>query len=248
MRANVTWLVVTAVAVAGAAAGCALEDPPETPSWQVDVMPVLAANCVRCHGEPRNPLVPSDFRLDAYGATRFPGQSVPVKGASEFAVDMARVTEPGFQSNFEERMPPDRTLDDRSYLILRNWAGSANGANIAPRGPGRADNHTPTITLEETGRTSGVITFAFEVDDLDHDLVTGVLLGPVPGEVPGTLDGEPGTVGLLVSGRRTFDWDTSALPPGSYQLTARLDDGADIDGPDGNEDYIDVPLVTVVLP
>jgi len=226
--------------------GCALDDPPEVPSWQVDVMPVLAANCVRCHGHPRTPLVPSDFRLDTYGATFFPGQSVSIKGANELAIDMARVTKPGFVSNFEYRMPPNRTLDDRSYRILRNWAGSADGVtNIAPRGPGRADNRTPSMTMEETGRTAGVLTLAFEVDDLDHDLVSGVILGPVLDPNDQLISG---SVGVVVSGRRTFDWDTTGLPAGSYDLTARLDDGADIDGPDGEEDYIEVPVMTVVLP
>jgi hypothetical protein len=237
MRAIVTLLVV---------GGCALEDPPETPSWQVDVMPVVAANCVRCHGEPRSALVPPDFRLDAYGSTLFPGQTIPVKGASEYAVNLARVTEPGFRSNFEERMPPNRTLDDRSYRILRNWAGSADGVtNVAPRGPGRDNNRTPSITLEEVGRTGAKITLAFEVDDLDHDLVSGVLLGPVLGAQGQVLTG---SIGVVVSGRRTFEWDTAGLPAGSYELTARLDDGADIDGPDGDADYIEVSAMTVVLP
>jgi hypothetical protein len=243
MRAAELLVVVVAVA---AASGCALDDPPEVPSWQVDVMPVLAASCVRCHGVPQNPLVPSDFRLDAYGATLFPGQTIPIKGASEFAVDLARVTEPGFRSNFEERMPPNRTIDERSYRILRNWAGSTDGlTNIAPRGSGHPDNRTPAIVVEETARTAGVVTLAFEVSDADRDLVTGVVLGPVLG-----LQGQVsiGTIGVVVSGRRTFAWDTTGLPAGSYELTARLDDGADVDGPDGDEDYIEIPVATVVLP
>lgn len=230
----------------GALGGCALEDPPEVPSWQVDVMPVLAANCVRCHGHPLTPLVPSDFRLDAYGATFFPGQSIPIKGASENAVNMARVTEPGFSSNFEERMPPNRTLDDHSYRILRNWAGSADAlTNIGPRGPGRDGNLTPSIVMEEVGRAAGVLTLSFEVDDPDHDLVSGVILGPTLGTQGQVVTG---TVGVVVSGRRTFDWDTTMLPAGTYDLTARLDDGADVDGPDGTEDYIEVPVMSVVLP
>ena len=52
----------------------------------------------------------------------------------------------------------------------------------------------------------------------------------------------------LVLNRRTFAWDTTGLPAGTYDLTARLDDGADIDGPDGDADYIEVPVMSVVLP
>jgi hypothetical protein len=228
--------------------GCALDDPPEAPSWQVDVMPVLAANCVRCHGYPLNPLAPSDFRLDAFAPTLFPGSTIPLKGASELPVDLARVTDPdpAFVSSFEQRMPPGRTLDDRSYLILRNWAANADAStNVAPRGQGRADNLSPSITVSEIGRAGAVLTLAFEVDDADHDLVSGVILGPVLG-TQGQVD--TGSVGVVVSGRRTFDWDTTGLPAGTYELTARLDDGADLDGPDGDADYIEIPALSVVLP
>lgn len=236
----------TYILVLGAAGGCALDDAPETPSWQVDVMPVLAANCVRCHGLPLNPQAPSDFRLDAYGPTPLPGTPIPIKGASESSVTLARVTEPGFRSNFEERMPPNRTLDDRSYRILRNWAGSADAVtNIAPRGSGREGNHTPSITALEVARTAAVLTLEIEIDDLDHDLVSGVILGPVLGVQGQVLTG---AIGVVVSGRRTIEWDTTGIPAGTYDLTARLDDGADIDGPDGEEDYIDVPLMPVDLP
>jgi hypothetical protein len=237
MRAILFLVVIT---------GCALDEPPEVPSWQVDVMPVLAANCVRCHGDPLAAQVPSDFRLDAYGPTLFPGQSVALKGASEYAVNLARVTGPGFSSNFEERMPPNRTLDERSYRILRNWAGSADAlTNVAPRGPGRDGNLTPSIAMVEVTRAAGVVTLELAVDDADHDLVSGVVLGPV-------LDAQSqvvtGTVAVVVSGRRTIEWDTTGLPAGTYDLTARLDDGADVDGPDGDDDYIEVPLAPVVLP
>jgi hypothetical protein len=245
MRAR--FLVVHAVALgaAAAAAGCALDDPPDVPSWQVDVMPVVAANCVRCHGDPLAAQVPTDFRLDAYGSTLFPGQTIPVKGASEYAVNLARVTDPDFASNFEERMPPNRTLDERSYRILRNWAGSADAlTNIAPRGPGREGNLSPSINMYEVAREAAVVSLEFEVDDADHDLVNGVVLGPVVGPQGVTTR----TVAIVVSGRRTVAWDTTGIPAGTYELTARLDDGADIDGPDGDEDYLEIPLAPVVLP
>lgn len=246
MTMRASNVVSFGAALVVAAGGCALDDPPEVPSWQVDVMPVLAANCVRCHGDPRAAQVPSDFRLDAYGATLFPGQTVPIKGASDYAVNLARVTEPGFSSNFEERMPPNRTLDDRSYRILRNWAGSADAVtNVAPRGPGREGNLSPSIAMYEVGRAAAVVSLEVEVDDADHDLVSGVILGPVLGTQGQVMTG---TVGVVVSGRRTVVWDTTGIPAGTYDLTARLDDGADVDGPDGTEDYIEVPLAPVVLP
>ena len=81
------------------------------------------------------------------------------------------------------------------------------------------------------------------------------------GIVPGSMiliGGEPGigkstlllqvAAQLEASGRRTLEWDTTGVAPGSRDLSARLDDGADIDGPEGEEDYIEVPLAPVVLP
>lgn len=240
----------TYILVVAAASGCGLDDPPDVPSWQVDVMPVLAANCVRCHGYPLNPLVPSDFRLDAYAPTQLPGLTTPLNGAGgeNIARNLANVTDPdpAIVTSLTKRMPPNRVLGDREYRTLRNWSGAADAvSNQAPRGPGRPDNRSPSIAMEEVGRANGVITLAFEVRDLDHDLVSGNIIGP-------TLDiqnqVQPGPIGVVVSGRRTFAWDTANLPAGTYEITARLDDGADIDGPEGEEDYIEVPVMTVVLP
>ncbi len=238
------------LALLGAVAGCGLDDPPEVPSWQVDVMPVLAANCVRCHGYPLNPLVPSSFRLDAYAPTSLPGLSLPLEGAGGAGVakDLATASDPdpAFTTTLTKRMPPNRRLGEREYQILRAWSGAADAVtNEAPRGPGRPDNRAPTISMEELGREGSVLTLAFEVRDLDHDLVSGNILGP-------TLDVQNqvqvGPIGVVVSGRRTFAWDTTGLPAGTYEITARLDDGADVDGPDGDEDYLEVPVMTVVLP
>ncbi len=246
MRLAAIFAVVVALA---AAPGCALDDPPEVPSWQVDVMPVLAANCVRCHGFPLNPVARNDFRLDAYSPTLLPGETIPIDGAGGpgLASQIATFTRPGFSVSLKVRMPPDRTLADREYLILRNWAGAADAVTESgPRGPGRFDNRAPTVTsFEEVARVGRKVTFAFEVSDLDHDLVSGVVIGPT---LDVQMQVQPGNIGILVSGRRTFEWDTTGLPEGSYDLTARLDDGADIDGPDGEEDYIDVPVMTVVIP
>lgn len=247
MRALALSLVLAAGVAAG---GCGVDDPPEVPSWQVDVMPVLAANCVRCHGYPLNPLVPSSFRLDAYAPTLLPGFSVPLEGTGGAGVakDLATASDPdpAFTTTLTKRMPPNRRLGEHEYQILRNWSGAADAVtNEAPRGPGRADNRSPSITMEEVAREGSVLTLAFEVRDLDHDLVSGNIFGP-------TLDVQNqvqvGAIGVVVSGRRTFAWDTTGLPAGSYDLTARLDDGADLDGPDGDEDYIEVPVMTVVLP
>ena len=81
-----------------------------------------------------------------------------------------------------------------------------------------------------------MITFAYELRDADRDLVVGTVLGPVVNE-----QGQPGIgpIADLVSGRGQLAWDTTGIAPGTYPLTARLDDGADVDGPDGDADYVE---------
>lgn len=218
-------------------AACATEPVPTEPSWQVDVLPVLAANCVRCHGYPTSGFATPGFRLDAYGATRLASGDV-IRGAGENATVIARRTKAAFRPPGELAMPPGRELGGDELAVLRNWAGLVDGALIAPRGPGRPDNAAPTITWREVGRDGRVITFAYEVRDADRDLVVGSVIGPILDE-----QGRPdrGPIADLVSGRGVVSWDSAAIAPGSYPLEARLDDGADVD-PGGDADYVELAL------
>ena len=63
MRAS-SLAVVSALA-GGALVGCN-PTAPANPSFQVDVMPILAANCIRCHGFPSIGGAPHSFRYDSY--------------------------------------------------------------------------------------------------------------------------------------------------------------------------------------
>jgi hypothetical protein len=236
--------------LAGAAllAGCAVDEAPLEPSWQVDVMPVLAANCVRCHGYPSIGFAPPNLRLDSYDDLEVAGSVIDsIGGAANVAMDIADRTRLGPQlfDDGELAMPPGRKLDPYEADVLRNWAGIADGSSgRAPRGPGRPDNAAPALQLEEVGRTGALVTFAYELRDADRDLVVGTLRGP-------TLDDqdnvEVGVLGGFVSGRDEITVDLTGIPPGTYDLVARLDDGADIDGPDGDADYLEVPAGTVVV-
>ena len=60
-----TRLVIAAVLCASL--GCA-ENVPQDPTWFGDVQKILAANCMRCHGEPAKNNAPATFRLDRYVA------------------------------------------------------------------------------------------------------------------------------------------------------------------------------------
>lgn len=234
--ALVTPLVLGALA-------CATEPVPSQPSWQVDVMPVLAANCVRCHGYPTNGFATPGFRLDSYGPTLLASGDL-IGGAGENATTLARRTRAAIRAPGELAMPPGRTLGDDEIEVLRNWAGLVDGSLTAPRGAGRADNVAPTLTFTELTRAGAVITFAYELRDADRDLVVGAVLGPVVND-----QGQPGIgpIADLVSGRAVVTWDTTGVAPGSYPLTARLDDGADVDGPAGADDYVELGVGTIAV-
>jgi hypothetical protein len=226
-----------------ALAGC-LADVPEEPSWQVDVMPIVAGNCIRCHRYPPTGFATPGFRLDSYGPTTLADGNT-IRGASERAVDMARRTREGARLPGEIAMPPGRQMGIYEIDTLRNWAGLVTGTPLrAPRGPGRSDNHVPTLSFVETGRVGAIITFEYEVDDLDLDLVVGSVIGP---RISETGQPEIGPIVDLVGGRDVIAWDTTGIAPGSYTLTARLDDGADVDGPEGELDFVEVPAGTVVI-
>lgn len=226
-----------------AAAGCATDPVPAQPSWQVDVLPVLAANCVRCHGYPTSGFATPGFRLDSFAPTLLASGDL-IRGASENATEIARRTKAAFRPPGELAMPPGRELADDEIGVLRNWAGLVDGSLKAPRGPGRPDNAPPTLTFTEVGRQGAVITFAYELRDADRDLVVGSVIGPVINE-----QGQPGVgpIADLVSGRGQLAWDTTGIAPGAYSLTARLDDGADVDGPEGDADYVEVGAGTITV-
>jgi len=234
-HAGPSSLVATLVALT---AGCALDEPPVQPSWQVDGMPVLAANCVRCPGYPANVTAPFGLRLDSFENIEVVGFEGTFQGAAANATAIATLTRPSQRRPGELAMPPARQLADHEVTVLRNWAGLVDGGGKAPRGAGRPDNATPEFTLTEVTRDATSVTLAYELRDADRDLVVGTLRGPVV-SAQGQLG--VGVIGDLVAGRGTFVVDLTGVPPGVFDLTARLDDGADIDGPDGTDDFIDVP-------
>lgn len=221
-----------------ASASC-MPDAPENPSFQQDVMPVLAANCLRCHGAPAIGGAPADFRLDSFEDVTVRERLLPagdpmceppstnpdcfpvtILGATSMAgISAARA------GDDVRPMPPRFPIEDHQIELLENWA--ANGAG---RGEPRPGNGRPQATLDASDRAGAVVQLRVRVDDPDRDVVGGSLHAQVGGtEV---------FVGLLHSGSASVTWDATGIAAGSYSLTARLDDGAAV---------VEVNLGTITL-
>jgi len=230
-------------------AACGTSSAPDEPSWQVDVMPLFAANCVRCHAYPfrgggtRSDGTPrtSALRLDSFDDTELADGNV-ASGAAKSVQAIFRHTHGIALLPGQRVMPPDRPLDDYELEVIRNWAALGNG-EVAIRGPGRADNHPPELVLTEVARDAASITMAYEVTDADFDLVVGTMIGP---RMKTTLD-PLAVVGNMIAGRDQFVWDIAGVPPGEYPIRAHLDDGADLD-PEGPNDFVDIDLGTITIP
>lgn len=199
--------------LAAAAAGCAPEVPAE-PTWVDDVRPILAANCIRCHSPPYIGGAPSVFRLDKFDNEMVEdgpdSDSDPdlIGGAHDYSLSIKGVTE-------QETMPPRFPLTGRQIDLLAAWSDAG-----APHGEPRADNALPTMTVAgEVAAAPGRIALSYEIADADGDIVTGLLVAD-PG---GGADPAPIVVSnQLFVGRGEL---TGALPTGTYELMAELDDG-----------------------
>lgn len=204
--------------------GC-LRDVPSNPSFQEDVQPILAANCVRCHGYPAIGGAPRLMRLDSYETFVLSERDDAGQLREELASGAAAlhtlvvVGVNGGDGGNVGAMPPRFALDDDQIEILERWSANATGGR-APRGAPRPDNHAPTIQVLTTSQIGGLLELTVEVDDLDRDVVAG--------ELRVRIGASERFVGPLRSGRTTIRWDVGATAPDSYPLTAHLDDGAQV--------------------
>lgn len=187
------------------AAGCASE-PSFEPSYQVDVLPLVAANCARCHGVPALGGAPAWFRLDAYedlDLTPEPDATicgVSLCGARAMAgLSALRVRDTVYP------MPPRHPLDDDQRDPFVRWA-------VQPERAARVDNQAPTIDLLDV--TASAI--SVDVGDADGDLVSGHVRVRAP-------DGSERVLGPVRSGRSALE--VPVLDGGVYELAATLDDG-----------------------
>lgn len=195
---------------------------PDQPSYQQDIAPLLAANCIRCHGVPNLGGAPATFRLDTFGDV------VVREGAIDPAVpcgpsaDTDRVVMCGASSraalsSLRARddaypMPPRFPLDDFQIELLDVWARDPS------RGAPRADNHPPSLALVDRRVDVDAWTFVVDIDDPDGDVVGGSLVV--------RNDSGEHVVGLVRSGPQRVAWSAAGIAAGTYLLVAILDDGA----------------------
>jgi hypothetical protein len=179
---------------------------PAQPSFQLDVLPLLAANCQRCHGTPPLYDVPPEFRLDMFGDT-IVSTDATLFGASTMAETIAFRT-----AADDQQMPPRFPLDDWQIETFERWAANP------VRGEPRPGNRAPHARVEHTERGTDGITLRIEVEDTDGD--------PVGGELRIVSATEDHHFGTVRSGVLEVTRNTAGITAGDYSLTAHLDDGA----------------------
>jgi hypothetical protein len=188
---------------------------PANPTWEEDVKPILAANCVRCHRDEQQNGAPLTFRLDVCEDAGAKMGAAAVAGAA-----LARTT------NAAAPMPPKPAapLSDRQTEVLENWIG--NGApctGVASAAP----VFVLLAPVEESlrpGAAAGEHTLAirYAIEDSAGTLASATVLAvAATGET--YVAPEP-----LRAGAGEFSWALGSMPAGSYELLVALDDGADI--------------------
>ncbi len=190
---------------------CAPEVP-ANPTWEDDVRPILAANCVRCHrSEPQN-FAPNTFDLSVCE------DAGTVLGASAQATRViARAQGQGAQP-----MPPEpgAQLSDRQIEVIENW--QANGAPCNGGGSNAAPSFALLRSLDDSllpGARDLELALRYEIDDRNGDPVDARLFAiDDAGALYPIAD-------ALTEGVGEVRWTLSDLGPGRYQIIAELDDG-----------------------
>jgi len=182
------------LAIALALAGCA-PAAPEEPTWIDDVRPILAANCIRCHGDPARNLAPPTFRLDVLEDVG------GVKGARSMAEFVAARA-----ATLGDMPAEGPSLASWEKETLLQWQYTTAAGR-------RENNHIPEVTFTAEATTGDQATIHMLITDADRDLVSG------------ELKSDGATVASLRTGAQEIELDTSGLPAGERAITAILDDG-----------------------
>lgn len=214
MHASNSPLFALCLLTALAQAACG-PSVPANPSWEEDVKPILAANCVRCHrAEPQNG-APDTFRLDVCD-----DQGTVEGAATRIASALSRV------QNDQRPMPPAPAarLSDRQIEVLQSWfADQAPCAGTASAAP----SFVLLRSIEESLVTGAApagdeLVVRYQVEG--HD---GTPLGATLVAVSGAGETHVAPAQPLEA-LGELRWSVDALPAGSYELFVALDDGAGV--------------------
>ena len=188
---------LTVVASLAAALGMvACTSAPDNPTWRSDVKQIIEANCIKCHGRVARGGAPDSARFDRFEL------------AGGFAGLIASRTS-------AKTMPPEIPLGDVEIETLQNWFD-----NGAPLGDPDPDNRLPEIQIDGFEGDDLTVNLEYLISDEDFDGVAGTMTATRPIGGPGIQITDD-----LHSGVGTVDWFIAAVPTGSYDVTAVLDDG-----------------------
>ncbi len=212
------------------ATACSAPDVPANPTWADDVQPILAAKCVRCHGDQPIQGAPAGFRLDRYDDT-FTDDGFRVLGAANMAPWIQLRTDPAARSGFTDTgaplksfkidlMPPEPiSLTDEQHKTIFEWANPQKFADGRPL-RGDVSGHGAAVTLTRSLADSvsdGLLTIQYDVRD-----PTGLTMPS--GELCVATTGNPAQrIGELHLGPGEVVWDVGAAAEDSYTVFAVLD-------------------------
>ncbi len=158
-------LALCAIVVVGAS--CAAEVPPDVPSWDLDVYPILRGSCGHCHGVTVNGMAQPLTRYDVCDSAAFSGKGLNVSpGATAGAILISMFVKPQAGG---ARMPPPPAapLTDYERTVLERW-----GKN--PKCNKQVPNRKPLLrVVQALARQGGRASVTLEVSDPDGDQVMG---------------------------------------------------------------------------
>jgi len=190
---------------------------PDRPSYDLDVAPILDANCLRCHGTAQSIELKSCVAVDTWNSTTDPsGTCTPMLLGVHDSADL--IVMDVMSGNMPKDGPP---LTDRQKQIILAWKDAGY--------PKRSNNHPPEITFITPPASGAMINIGgtttydiqYSVTDQDGDQVTWDLAWMGANGKTGTF-----ATGLL-AGTGTVHADTAPLGTGTNQVIGKLDDGFD---------------------
>jgi cytochrome c553 len=218
MHATHSSVSALSLLVALTAAACA-PSAPANPSWEQDVKPILAANCVRCHRSPSQNGAPMNFRLDVCDDVG------TVLGA---ATQAGRVVARGSTEGLAAMPPPPAAgLSDRQIEIIENWIADGTPCTGTAVAPSFVLLRATEESVEESlqpGAAPGEqeLVIRYVIEDQARSLVSATVVAvAASGETHVAPE-------LLRAGTGELVWPLGAMAPGTYEVLVTLDDGSEI--------------------